>query len=166
MGKNEIIHQDLNMSRFISVPTMSASKNIVYRLLSPPVNRLLVSHVSLGWFRAQYKLTFKNSSLYTCKRGEEITTSNRILSPFALSSTTDDWNKTPQPFRGETIQSIHVQVKNLQCKVDSVPSQKSGAAVGARGCIEMVERGDGIKLIWQHSLKRKCFQLVLITLFC
>lgn len=155
MGKNEIIHQDLNRSRFISVPTMSASKNIVYRLPSPPVNRLLVSHVSLGWFRAQYKLTFKNSSLYTCKRGEEITTSNRILSPFALSSTTDDWNKTE-----ETIQSMHVQVKNLQCKVDSVPSQKSGAAVGARGCIEMVERGDGIKLIWQHSLKRKCFQLV------
>lgn len=54
----------------------------------------------------------------------------------------------------ETIQSIHVHEHNLQCKVDSVPSQKSGAAVGARGCIEMVERGDGIKLIWQHSLKK------------
>lgn len=165
MGKNEIIHQDLNMSRFISVPTMSASKNIVYRLPSPPVNRLLVSHVSLGWFRAQYKLTFKNSSLYTCKRGEEITTSNRILSPLPCHRPQMTETKRHSPSE-ETIQSIHVQVKNLQCKVDSVPSQKSGAAVGARGCIEMVERGDGIKLIWQHSLKRKRFQLVLITLFC
>lgn len=64
MGKNEIIHQDLNMSRFISVPTMSASKNIVYRLPGPSVNRLLVSHVSLGWFSAQYKLTFKKNRAY------------------------------------------------------------------------------------------------------